>query len=224
MKIEIDPTLMKFELKSLLANRVTLFQAAFLQWYFVSSFPGKKALAACDALFWANYGLFVCTTIASVMGAICVGYVLTQPKSNGMLELMLSSPLSLRRLMLTTLAVCFIFSAGGLALHLAVLHAVYGVVPAGAGFYLASAAALAFSFLTLLGSVVFAFGTKDIHQLHVVVMMLGMVFWIAGIFTGLRLAVPLWLAPSLIAFFLALSGILWNLAPRLISKEKAVLA
>lgn len=224
MKIEIDPTLFRFELKALLLNKLTMFQTVFLQWYLVRSFFGKGQVASCDALFWTNYGVFVCTAVSALLGAVCVGYVLVKPRANGMVELLLASPLSLRKLISTTLAVCFIFSAANLAVHLTVLILKFGSVPYGAGFYMALAVALAFTLLVLLGSVIFSLRSKDANQLPALLMVLGMMLWAVAFITSLRLAIPYWLPAAVTAGLLAGCAALWRLAPILVTKEKAVLA
>jgi len=224
MKLEIDPALFWFELKALLRNKLTLGQTLLMHWYFIRVFFGKAAPASCDAVFWTNYGLLICTAVSALMGAVCVGYVLVKPRANGMVELLLASPLSLRKFIGTSLAVCVLFSAANLAVHLAVLVLRFGSFPYGAGFYAALAASLAFTVLITLAAVIFSLRSRDANQLHAVLMMVGMLFWAVAFVTGLRLSVPLWAPLAAVSALLAGAAGLWRLFPRLITKEKAVLA
>lgn len=223
MKTEIDRSLFWFELKALLLNKLTLFQTALVQFYCARAFLGKGGPQGCDAIFWANYGLFVCTAFAFMAGAVCVGYVLVKPRTNGMLELMLVSPLSAPKLAFTSFAVCALFSAANLALHLALVWLRYGVVPQGAGFWLALPAAAGTALLVLLGSVIFALRSNDVSQLHSVLLILGMLLWAAAFMTGMRLQVPAWVPLSLLAVSaLGIAAMTYKL-PRLVSRERAVL-
>ncbi len=224
MKIEIDSALLKFGLKTLLKNRLTLTQLGIFHGYLLYSFAGKKAPSACGDLFWLNYGLFCCPAAALILGAVCAGFILVQPRVCGLTELLLASPLSLRRLIMTNLAVCSIFAAVNLALHLILLRAAYGVAPHGAGFYLWLASAAVFVVSTLLGTILFSLRTKDVGQVKSPLVMLGMIIWAVGFVMDMKAEPPLWLLPTLNAIFMLAAAGLWAFADKLVSKEGAVLA
>jgi len=224
MKIEIDRSLFRFELKMLLLNRISLVQLVLLQGYLVYAFLGKKDPAACDALFWTNYGLFISAAVSSMFAAICAGYVLVRPRTCGMTELLLASPLSVRKLVATNMAVCSVFTAVNLVLHLVLVGAAFRVVPSGAGFYIGLAASLSFLLFLILGTTLFSLRTKEVNQMQGALVLLGMTLWAGGFVTKMKADPAAWLAPSLAAIFLLVSAGLWALASRIVSKEKVVLA
>lgn len=227
MKIEIDHSLFRFQLKTLLTDKVSLAQLLVFHWWVSGLVFAKKGLAAGaapDGALWVNYGLLICACVTVLMGGICAGFTLVKPRVFGMVELLLASPLSLRKLIGTSFFSCFLFSAVNLGVHFAVIHARFGLVPHGAGFYAALAAVLAFSALFILGAVLVSLRRKDADQLHIVFIAVAMIFVAAGMLTRLSLNIPAWLPPSLAAAFLVGAYALWAALPRLINKEKAVLA
>lgn len=227
MKIEIDRALLCFQLKTLLTDKMSLFILAFWHWWLTGFVFGKKGIAAAagaDALLWTNYGLFVGACVAAVMGAVCVNFTLVKPRSYGMIELMLASPLSLRKMAATSAATCFAFSAVNLALHFILIRARFGAVPHGAGFYLGLAAALAFTAFAMLGSAILSLRRKDAEQLHVLLTVFGMLMFVLPMLTKLRLQLAPWLPPAIAVFFLLACGAMWFYFNGLITKEKAVLA
>ena len=227
MKIEIDRSLLKFQLRTLLTDKTSLFTLVFGHWCLTGIVFGKKgiaALSAADGLLWTNYGLFVGTSVAVVMGAICVGFTLVKPRTYGMVELLLASPLSLRKLVATSFVTCFAFSAVNLAAHFLIIRLKFGAVPYGTGFYLALAAALSFTAFGLLGSALMSLCRKDFEQTHVIMTAAGILLIAAPMFTKLRLEIAPWLPPALAAAFLLGCAALWFYFHKLITREKAALA
>lgn len=227
MKIEIDRALFSFQLKTLLTDKMSLFILAFWHWWLCGYVFGKKGIAAAagaDALLWANYGLFVGACVAAVMGGVCVNFTLVKPRSYGMVELMLASPLSLRKMVATSAATCFSFSAVNLALHFILIRARFGAVPHGSGFYLGLAAALSFAAFVLLGAAILSLRRKDAEQLHAALTAFGILMFVLPMLTRLRLPIAPWLPPAIAGAFLLGCGAMWFYFNSLITKEKAVLA
>jgi len=227
MKINIDRALFRFQMRMMLSDRTALVQILIVHYLTNGLVFGKKgvaAAAAADAALWTNYGLFMCSGVLVLAGAVCVGYTLVKPRSFRMVELMLATPLSLRRLAATSFASCFLFSLVNLAVHFGVIWFRFGAVPCGAGFYTALAAALAFSAFLLSCAVVVSLTRKDADQLHAVFLLVGMILAVLGLFTRLRLDIPYWLPYSLVTGLSLGFVFLWANFHRLLTKEKAVLA
>lgn len=226
MNIEIDRSLFVFQLKTLLANKMSMGMLLFWHWTLGGFAFAKKGVAAGiapDAVLWTNYGLFLGTCLVAMMAAICVSFTLVKPRAYGMVELLLASPLSLRKFAATSFATCFSFSAVNLALHFLVVKLRFGYAPAGAGFYWALAAVLAFAAFILFGIVIMSLRRKDADQLYILLVGIGMGTYAPAMFTKLRLDIAAWLPPALAAVFLLGAAALWFYFHKLISKEKAVL-
>lgn len=225
MKNSVDPALLRFQLKTLLTDKVALLQLAFFHWWlgnFVFGRKGMAVAAAADAALWTNYGLLVALCVALLMGSVCVGFTLIKPRAYGMVELLLASPLSLRKLAGTSFAACLLFSLGNLAAHFIFLKLRYGAVPFGAGFFLSLTASAALTALLLLGAVVASLRRKDADQLHVVLIFLGVLIFAVLTFTRLTLPIPGWLPPALAAALPPAFLLLWAKFDRFLDKERAV--
>ncbi|HBB67761.1 MAG TPA: hypothetical protein DCZ93_10795 [Elusimicrobia bacterium] len=227
MRNSVDLSLLRFQLKALLGDKTSLWQALICHWVltgFVFAKKGLASAASADAALWTNYGLFVAAAALTMFGGICIGFVLVKPRSYGMVELMLASPLSLRKLAVTSYFTCLLFSVANLALHFLVIGLRFGAVPYGPGFYSALAAATAFAGSVLFGAVILALRRKDSDQLQGVLLAVGLMFIAPLMFTRLRLDIPSWL-PLFLAAVCALGFFsLWSGFYRLITREKAVLA
>lgn len=227
MKIELDRTLFFFQLKALLTDRMSLWQLAVAHWLVSGLVFGKKgvaAAAAADASLWANYGLFVCSCLALMVGGVAVSFILVKPRTYGMVELLLASPLSPRKLASTSFAACFSYILVNMALHFVIVGARFGAAPYGAGFYSALAASLCFAGLVVFGTGILSLTRNDAEQLHVILFSTGLALFVSVVFTKLQLSIPVWLPPALAGTFLLCSFALWRNFHALVTREKAVLA
>jgi ABC-type multidrug transport system permease subunit len=223
----MDLSLFRFQLRALLGDRTTLWQLLVAHWVlsgFVFAKKGLASAAGADAALWTNYGLFIAAAAGCMFGAIAVSFTLVKPRDYGMVELMLASPLSLRKLAVTSWLTCLVFSGVNLGLHFLIIGFRFGALPYGSGFYLSLAAAMAFTACVMLGAVILALRRKDAGQLHGVLLAVGLLILAPIMLTKLRLDIPAWLPPALAAAFLLCFCSLCSGFYRLINKEKAVLA
>jgi hypothetical protein len=150
--------LIKFDLRVLVLNRLTLFQALFMQAFLAHFFTRQlKVFQSAGPAFWSVYLLAAGFFVLNISNFFSFEFTFSKVRRFRIAESLFAAPVSCRTWLYCSAAACVAFNAANLLLHLGVISLLTGAGPLG----LPQLPAL-FSVLLIHSSIVLLLGLSSI--------------------------------------------------------------
>lgn len=124
--------LIKFDLRVLLLNRITLFQVLFLQGFLAHFFTKQlRVFETASPGFWGLYMLAAGFFVMNIANFFSFEFTFSKVRRFRIAESLFASPVSCRTWLYSAAAACFLFNAANMLLHLGIISALTGASPFG---------------------------------------------------------------------------------------------
>lgn len=122
--------LIKFDLKILVLNRLTLFQVLFLQVFLAHFFTKQlKVFHAAGAGFWGVYMLAAGLFVLNMSNFFSFEFTFSKVRRFRIAESLFAAPVSCRTWLFTAAAACLVFNAANMLVHLGIISVLTGAKP-----------------------------------------------------------------------------------------------
>ncbi|KAF0125528.1 MAG: hypothetical protein FD189_482 [Elusimicrobia bacterium] len=124
--------LIKFDLKVLVLNKLTLFQVLFMQVFLAHFFTSQlKVFQSAGPGFWGVYLLAAGFFVLNISNFFSFEFTFSKVRRFRITESLFAAPVGCRTWLYSAAAACFIFNASNLLLHLGIISALTGAGPLG---------------------------------------------------------------------------------------------